>query len=363
MRKILLAMVLAVLFVTPACAAEEEIPTIRTGFIRTTHQQGFTLTLQKGEEFKDFGVYFKPVVDKEKYDLYRGEERLARFEIVVAKSGSETAALFAQGHLDLAHASFPAILSAIDSSTPVKVLAPIQADGISLVGALESPVNDWDSFMAYVKEAKAPVKLGYHSPTSAPKILIEAALFEAGLRTSGDGNATKKQADILLVDLKSTSNFHTALTSGQVDFWVGPTPAPEVAVLKKQGKLIISLNTLPPAGKWQNFPCCVTAARTDAIEKYPEALKAYMELLTKSSEWCSTHKAEADKLSAVWYGVPEEATQMSQMTFSTDPNEKWMKNAALYPEMLNKMGQFKGQLKDKTLEEAKDLIFDFRFLK
>lgn len=84
-----------------------------------------------------------------------------------------------------------------------------------------------------------PVKLGYHSPTSAPKILIEAALFEAGLRLTGDANATKGEADVLLVDLKSVANFNSALTSGQVDFWVAPAPTPQVAVLKKQGKMIL----------------------------------------------------------------------------------------------------------------------------
>ena len=363
MKRFMFTLMLCLFITIPVYAAEKKVPVIRMAYGMTTHQQGFTITLQKAEEFKDFGVYFKPVVEKEKYDLYRGKERIARFDIIVTKSGAEAASLFAQGHLDLTTNSFPAMLSAIDNGTPIKVLAPIQADGIAMVGRIDSPVKDWDSLMAFIKEAKMPVKLGYHSPTSAPKILIEAALFEAGLRLTGDANATKKEADVLLVDLKSVANFNPALTFGQVDFWVAPAPTPQVAVLKKQGKMILDLKTLPPAGKWDHFPCCVTAAHVNIIEKYPEVLKAYMELLTKSSEWCNAHKEEADKLSAVWFGVPVEATRMSQMTFSTDPNEKWFRNASLYPDMLNKMKQFKNHLKGKKLEESKDLVFDFRFVK
>lgn len=363
MKKPAVAFLLFLIAAIPAASAEKKVPVIRMAYGLTTHQQAFTIALQKAEAFKNFGVYFKPVVEKEKYDLYKGNERIARFDLIVTKSGAEAASLFVQGHLDLTTNSFPAMLSAIDNGTPIKVLAPLQADGIAMVGRVDSPVNDWNSLIAFIKQAKMPVKLGYHSPTSAPKILVEAALFEAGLRLTGDAGATKKEADVLLVDLKGVANFNPALTSGQVDFWVAPTPTPQVAVLKKQGKIILDLKTLPPAGKWDNFPCCVTAAHVNVIEKHPEVLKAYVDLLTKSGAWCNTHKAEADELSSVWFGVPVEATRMSEMTFSTDPSEKWFRNASLYPEMLNKMNQFKKHLKGKTLEEGKDIIFDFRFVK
>ena len=132
MKKFAAVLALSWAFALPAFAAEEEkAPVIRMAYTMTTHQQGFTIALQKGEAFKDFGVWFKPVVEKEKYDLYRGDKKIARFEVIVTKSGSEAASLFAQNHLDLTTNSFPAMLSAIDNGTPIKVLAPIQADGIA----------------------------------------------------------------------------------------------------------------------------------------------------------------------------------------------------------------------------------------
>ena len=105
----------------------------------------------------------------------------------------------------------------------------------------------------------------------------------------------------------------------------------------------------------------MTAAHVNVIEKHPDILDAYLELLTKSSAWCNANKPEADELSAVWFGVPVEATRMSEMTYSTNPDAKWFRNASLYPEMLNRMGQFKNLLKGKTLEESKELVFDFRY--
>ncbi len=346
-----------------ATAAEtDKVPAINMSYGLTTHHQGFTVTLQKGETFKGFGVYFKPIVEKEKYDLYVGDKKIARFNVIVTKSGAEAASLFAQKHLDLTVNSFPAMLSGIDSGTPIKVLAPIQADGIALVGPADSEVKDWNTLTEYIKQAKMPVKIGYHSPTSAPKILMEAALFNAGFRITGDANLTKDDADILMVDLKNIANFNVALTAKQVDFWAAPSPTPQVAVLKGQGKIILDLKTLPPEGEWSHFPCCVTAARTEIIESHPEVLDAYMKLLTLSSEWCNANREEAAELSAVWYGVPVEATRSSEMTYSTEPSPKWFKNASVYSKVLNEMGQFKGILKGKTLEEAKEIVFDFSFV-
>lgn len=218
-KAMLILVLLIVAFgIAAVAAATEKLPVINFSYGFTTHHQGFTVTLQKGEAFKEFGVYFKPVIEKEKYDLYKDGKRLARFNVIVTKSGAEAASLFAQKHLDMTVNSFPAMLSAIDNGTQIKVLAPIQADGIAMVGSFNGPVKDWNSLMKFIKESKTPVKIGYHSPTSAPKILLEAALFEEGLRLTGDASMTKKDADILLVDLKSIANFNVALTSKQVDF-------------------------------------------------------------------------------------------------------------------------------------------------
>ena len=51
----------------------------------------------------------------------------------------------------------------------------------------------------------------------------------------------------------------------------------------------------------------------------------------------------------------------AEMEFSTKVTKTWLKNAALYPEMLNRLGQLTGKLKDKKLSEVKNEVFDFRF--
>ena len=64
---------------------------------------------------------------------------------------------------------------------------------------------------------------------------------------------------------------------------------------------------------------------------------------------------------ADWLGLEPEVIAKAEMEFSTRVTKTWLKNAELYPEMLNRLGQLTGKLKDKKLSEVKDVVFDFRF--
>jgi len=338
-----------------------ELPRVSLGYIFTTHQQPIMVAMAKGEAFEPLGTYLKPVVEKERYDLIADGAPVARLTIVVTKSGSEMATLFAQNHLNIGLGSLPAMMSSIDGGTPIKVLCPVHTEGMGFVVASDSPVKDWDSLLAAIRGGSKPYRIGYHSPTSAPKIVLEGALLEAGLKLTQDG--ADLSANVLLVDLKSTGNLAPALTSGQVDAWVGPDPFPAVAEVRKTGRIVFDLRELPPAGRWSSFPCCVAAARTDFLADHPEVARAVVKLLTAASEWSNTNPQEAGLIGARWIGIPEEATEHSTIAYGTEPSDSWLKGAGVYLDVLNGMNSFKGSLKGKTLEEAVPLVFDFSFNK
>ena len=49
------------------------------------------------------------------------------------------------------------MLTGIDSGTPIKVLAPMQADAIAMVSRNDIDVKGWEAFQQYVKDSKRPV--------------------------------------------------------------------------------------------------------------------------------------------------------------------------------------------------------------
>lgn len=360
--KHLLGLIVAAAVILPAAAskAEDKIPVLNLGYIFTTHHSPLIAAMAKNEEFKDFGVHLRPVVDKLKYELMDGDKTLALFNIIVNKSGAETTTMFAQGHMDLALASGTAIMAGIDQGTPMKMLCPTHVDGMGLVFPPQSTIKGWDQVAEFIKASEHPVKIGYHSPTSAPRIIIEGALQQAGFKVTQDAN--QQDADILLVDLKETSNFIPALTSGQVDAWVGPAPHPEVSELKNVGHIALDLRDLPPSGAWHNFPCCVMAARDAVIAEHPEVVGKTVELLAKSGRWCNEHKAEEGRIINAWTGSPAEAVEKSTIIYTTAATENWMRGQGTYLDILNDMNKFRGDLKGKSLPEVQDKLFDLRFL-
>lgn len=343
-------------------AADKSTPRLYLGYVFTTHHTPLLVAARKGEAFKAGGAYFKPMVDRQKYELLDGEGKsLAVIEFIVSKSGSETATLFAQGRMDIGLASSTAFISGIDKGTPMKILCPLHVDGMGMVFPKGSTLTGWPVVYDYIKQSKNPVKVGYHSPTSAPRIVFEGALHKAGLKITEDVN--DPSADILLVDLKATSNLIPALVSHQVDCWVGPAPHPSVAESKGVGHVALDSRELPPAGEWHDFPCCVMGASQKVIDGHPEVVKGLTRLMTAASQWCNANKADAAGITADWIGVPQKAIEKSTIIYTTDPSANWMRGEATFMNILNRMDKLKGRLKDKKLDEVTSDIYDFSFIR
>lgn len=339
----------------------DDFPRLNFSYIFTTHHTPFLMAMANNEEFKSNGIWLKPVIEKEKYDLVKNGKTIARLNIIVSKSGSETATLFAQKRLDIGISSITAMMTGIDRGADIKVLTPMHVDGLGLVFPKNSKINGWDDLKAHIKSLKRPLKLGYHSPTSAPRIVIEGALKEAGLKVSSNPNDFN--SDILLVNLKTTRNLIPALTGKQVDCWVGPAPYPEVAEVKHMGHIALDLSELPPDGKWKNFPCCTMGARSEIIKKHPEVIDSLVSLVRDSAKWSNENRKQMGELAGKWLGIPSEAVEKSTIVFTTTPSENWLRGVAIYMDILNKTGKFSHSFKNKKLSDVEKELFDFSFIK
>ncbi len=341
--------------------AKAKLPSLYMGYVFTTHHTPLMVAAIKGEEFKNNGAYFEEMVPKQKYKLIAEDGTpLAIINLIVSKSGSETSTLFAMNRLDIGLSSSTAFMSGIDKGTKMKIVCPMHVDGMSMVFPADSKINGWDDVAKAIKESKTPLKLGYHSPTSAPRIVFEGALTKAGYKITDNPN--KADADILMVDLKSTSNLIPALLGKQVDCWVGPAPHPVVAEHKHVGHIGLDSRELPPAGEWTDFPCCVMGASEQLIDENPAVVQGMTDLMTAAAEWSNNNKKETAKISAEWIGVPAEAVEKSTIIYTTNPTENWMKGEAQFLAMLNSMNKFKGQMKGADIKTAEPLLFDFSFI-
>lgn len=351
---------LAVFLFSALPAAAQPLPVLRAGYIFTTNHTPLMAAMAQGQKMTVDGYSLNPVIPKEKYDLLKNGKPIARLDILVVKSGSETSTLFAQKHLDVALCSITAILSGIDKGVPMKIISPMVLASGGLVVLKDSPAATWAEFVALAKTSKQPVKVGYHSPNSAPVIIFEAAARSEGLTVSSDpGNA---EARITLVDLKGTTNMLPALASKQVDAVVGPEPFPQTAAFKGTGRVVEELRNMPPAGKWSDYPCCVVTASDAIIAEKPELVREFARFISAANKWSNDKLEQAGTLGAAWIGLPQEVGKMQRLRFLAEFTDNWKQGTNGYLDVLNKAGYFKGSLKDKTFSQAEQTLVDYRFL-
>ncbi|MEA4961552.1 ABC transporter substrate-binding protein [Lutispora sp.] len=322
---------------------------------------GIMLTAaSKGEGFKDTGIWLKPIVEKEQYELYKDGKKLAVINTILTKGSSESAVMLGQKQLDCAVNSVTGMMSAKDQGTDVQVLCPIHVDGIGLVFPSGSEIKGWNQVAEYIKKSGNPVKIGYHSPTSAPRVVIETSLRQANLKVTEDPN--DNSADVLLVDLKGSKNLLSAFTGNLVDAWVAPSHYPEAAEAEGIGSIALKLNEFPPEGQWYDFPCCVLAARGEVISKHPEVFDALVDLFTNTAKWMGENKEETSALLSEIIGVSEDAVKSASIVFTTRVSDKWLEGVDLYYDLLKQLDKLDGDLKERDFEEVKKEFYNFTFL-
>lgn len=340
-------------------ATEEKLPELTIAWGNELHTGILNVLGKKSEEFKKQGVYFNPL-SEDKYELIENDKKLAIMNFIPTKGGSETANMLSQNNLDYGFCSSTALMSAVDNGSKVKLISPFQSNGIALVFPPNSNLKSWEDVKKHIEESKTPVKIGYHSPVSAPRIVMESVLRSEGLKVTED--PSDSTAQVILVDLKGSNNLLPSLASKQVDAWVGPSHHPEAAEDKGVGEIAITLKNFPPVGSWDDFPCCSLGARQEVIDKYPEVNKALIKLMGNLATYANENREDVAKILSEKIGVSENAIKKCEIKYFTTPSEKWYNGIKVYVKALNDMGKFNGELKGKSFEEVKEKAFDFQFL-
>ena len=340
----------------PPSPSPVKMADLAIGYTFTNHHAPLVIAAAKGDAFADKGVYFKEVLEKEKYILVANGVDIANIDLIVSNAGGDVISLLEMGHINVGLKSIGLPIASIDQGSALKVLGPLHVDGFGLVASNEMPADNFDEFLAYVQDSPEPVKIGYNAPNNSPVILFAESCRELGLTVSED--PMDLTADILMVNLRGTTTLIPALTSGEVDAWVGPSPFPELAVLNNAGKLIIDLRDLPPSGRWTDFACCVVTVTEDNLAENREALEYLYKLLTVSAEFANANKDEAGQIVADWTGVDVEAAKNTMTVFTTAVTQSWLDHAALTYSVLQSNGVLKGAFADKDMSEVMDQIFD-----
>lgn len=332
---------------------KKDIPSLNVSWGNEMHTGIMYLPFIAPELFEKESIRIEPISSSQG-ELQVDGETIAILKQVVTKGGSEVATLMGQNHLDIGYTSSTAMLTAYDAGTELSILCPIQSDGVAIAASKDSPYNNFEEFVEYAKSSEQPIKAGYHSAVSSPRVVLEYSMKDAGLNVTEDPSNT--DADVLLVDLKGVQNLVPSLSSKQVELWAGPAPHPQNAENTGVGKIIATLNDLPD-GKWENFPCCVLSARNEVIEEYPEVFEALLKVTDYTCDYANDNQEKTGEILADTIGVEKDILPKSLIKYSTEPTERFTEGMNIYYDAMTDMGKFEGRLKEESFETAKDKIF------
>ena len=175
-------------FLEPSTSVKE----ISVGYLASDHDGPLFVLLKDWKFFKDnYNTYLKPVTEKvgkiDKAELYVNGKKVCDVKLIEGSAGPQLMTLLQQNQIQYAVAGTPPFVSAVDKSTSavdIKILAPIMMNGSGLVVSDEAPADDWNSFIAWVKERSAegkPVVIADPQLGSIQDVQLKAALDSAGI--------------------------------------------------------------------------------------------------------------------------------------------------------------------------------------
>jgi len=370
MRKIafiLVALLIFTVFLTSCKQKNEtEKPTgttsLKIGHVGHDHHTALFVALDYAIEYaKQSGISVKIVEDRKFYELLDRGGKVADLEIMKVGGASKMPTALAQDVIDVGFGGVAPVLASADSGAPVKLIAPLHYKGDMFVVKPDFLAKTWKEFVAIAKAADKPLRIGYKNPVAVAKLVFEEALKHEGITFGGDPAQTNLQ--VQMINVKGGSKLNVSLGSGLIDGYAGNNPFPAIAVEKNIGRIVCDLEDLPP-GTFRNHPCCCIAANAKAIEEKSEAIVDLLVLLMQGSETINSDLDKAVDAAVRWIGTSKSVERMSIPTsgYSMEPSKQWHQTMGKWIEAMNRLGIFKGKLKNLNPSDAPRIAYDLSLL-
>jgi NitT/TauT family transport system substrate-binding protein len=180
----------------------------------------------------------------------------------------------AQGEADFSLTYVTTFVASIDAGNPITVLAGVHS------GCFEVFADDRIHGIPDLKGKR----VGVQSVGSPPYRFVSVMASYVGLDPVKD------------ISWVTTPNVATQVgppvskpmelfAEGKIDAFLGVPPEPQELRARKVGRVIVNSALDPP---WSQYFCCMLAARTDFIRRYPVATKRVLRAVFKASDLCMT---------------------------------------------------------------------------
>ncbi len=325
LRKVVITLSLLIFtLLTSGCSRQDRVlPTVMIGHVPHDHNSPLYIAAANSQYFKENGdLYLEEITPRKKYRLMAGGSPQAIIILSPASDERNLIKKLGEGQLDIAFGNITTNLHFIDLGHPLKIAAPVTAEGAGLVMSKGFPATNWAEFVDYAKSRKSPVRIGYKVEFSQ-NLILEDALRHSGLSFS-------KQIDqpgfeITLINLHGIRNLIPAMQREMIDGFVVNQPYTSLAEFKDIGKTIVELHELPPENHWRNHPCCVVSIHNGFYEHQARISQQLVTLFLRANGYIMANREETALQVADWLELPVDLEKKSIPTimFKTGYDNDW----------------------------------------
>ena len=203
-------------------------------------------------------------------------------------------------------------------------------------------------------------------------LVAVAALLVAGC-TTPDGNGAGKNASVRILYSQGVGPMPNLLATNQIDGYIAWQPFVSIATESGIAQLVEMSGDLPPAGRWEQHPCCVLSAREDLLASNPEFVNAISAITMIGSAYVAEHPDEAADVLADWmvgrsnftYGsvsvgsVDVMKDAIPTVLYVNEPTDEWIGGVRDFIGAQKELGLLTGRLANASDSELESILFDF----
>lgn len=360
--KLFFPLLLTALIAGVSIASADEVTTLSLGHVGHDHQIAIYVAADEGQALEErYGVYLRPLKDREVYDLIRGGRTVARVRMIRVGGGSGMPAAMERGDIEVGLGGLGPVAKFVDRGAPLKVLAPLNNDGDALVLRPDFPADSWGTFVTAVMKSEGPVRIGYKAPMAVAFMILTKALAEEGLTFGQEPlGPDGRPVHVLTVNLQGSQNMVPAMEAGAVDGVVVNEPKASLLEHKGLGKKAADLSSLPPPGKWEGHPCCVVAARESVLGEKREAVKALLRVIAAGADAMAVEPEKAFRAEARWTKTPPAVgrTSIPSVSYVIRPDEQWREAVDTWLELMLSMNRFDRNFQGLEAADIRSRLLD-----